>query len=93
MSSVEGAWQDVRMKMPFLSRYVGLILSVVILAGCSSGSAPAQLSPTSPPPPSQSLLVPTSAPPPTAAPKPFDMAMSDVLARPTLARGYLTTPN
>src|SRR5262245_33354259 len=71
-------------------RYIGVILAGLVLAGCLPQSAPAPLAPTRMPP-----TIATSAPPaaPASTSATLDLAMLDVLARPTLARGYLTTPN
>ncbi len=54
-------------------------------------SAPAAQAPS----PTPQASAPTSAPAaaPTAGPAGLDLEMLDILSRPTLARGYLTTPN
>jgi hypothetical protein len=67
-------------------RYVGVVLAGLILAGCLPQPAPAPVAPTRVPPTTgRSASTPGSAT--------EDVAMLDVLARPSLARGYLTTPN
>src|SRR5438552_3150670 len=63
---------------------IGAVLGAVILVGCLP-----QPVPEAPTPPH----APTAESAPAAAETPTDLAMLDVLSRPTLARGYLTTPN
>ena len=63
---------------------IGAVLVAVILVGCLP-----QPVPEAPTPPH----APTAQSAPAAAEAPTDLAMLDVLSRPTLARGYLTTPN
>jgi Alginate lyase len=76
-------------------RFGGMILAGLILAGCLP-SAPAEPAPTRvlPPTPAPAPTpVSTAMPAPAGTEAPVDLAMLDVLARPSLARGYLTTPN
>ncbi|MFL5805316.1 MAG: alginate lyase family protein [Roseiflexaceae bacterium] len=67
-----------------------------VLASCLPQSPPPEAVPTSVPAaqasPAPRASAPTSAPAP-AGTAPIDMQMLDILSRPTLARGYLTTPN
>jgi alginate lyase len=82
-------------------RCIGMALVALMLVGCLPQQAPGQAVPSAPT--AQSSAAPTSAPTPPGAGSPlagpgataapFDREMPDVLARPTLARGYLTTPN
>src|SRR5687768_16427748 len=75
---------------------IGAVLVTVILVGCLP-----QPVPEAPTPPSvlteRSISAPPSAPTAqsahTVTEAPTDLAMLEVLSRPTLARGYLTTPN
>ena len=69
-------------------RYIGVVLAGLILAGCLPQPAPAPAAPTSAP-----ATADRSAPAPAPTSAALDLAMPDVLARPSLARGYLTTPN
>jgi hypothetical protein len=69
------------------ARLVAVMLAGLILAGCLPQPAPA---PTSVPTPSAERASPIA---PASTPGTVDLAMLDVLARPSLARGYLTTPN
>ncbi|HET9222640.1 MAG TPA: hypothetical protein VFO07_09060, partial [Roseiflexaceae bacterium] len=70
-------------------RYAGVALAGLVLAGCLPRPAPAPVAPTRVPATTAASPLPASAPTSTAV----DLAMLDVLARPSLARGYLTTPN
>ena len=67
-------------------RFVAVVLAGLLLGGCLPQPAPSPLAPTP---------APTTAEAPAPAPTPagIDLTMLDVLARPSLARGYLTTPN
>jgi Alginate lyase len=82
------------MRQSVLLRCVGVVLLGAFLASCVPQPPAA---PTAGVPAARATAVPragapTSAPAP-AGTAPLDMQMLDVLARPTLARGYLTTPN
>src|SRR5262249_48984234 len=87
----------IMMKPSFWRYCVSVVLLGATLASCVPQSPPA--APTAGVPAARATPVPpagapTSAPSSdTAKPTPLDMQMLDVLARPTLARGYLTTPN
>jgi hypothetical protein len=65
---------------------------VLVVVGCVSAPVPSQVA-TDAPAPSQgnSVLPDPTQPLPSATP--VDLVMADVLTQPTLARGYLTTPN
>jgi hypothetical protein len=84
------------MKLSSWRYCIGIALLGAVLAGCLPQSPPQVAVPTSAPvtqaSPAPSVSAPTSAPAP-AGTAPIDMQMLDILSRPTLARGYLTTPN
>src|SRR5689334_3426718 len=78
--------------------WIGAVIAGLLLAACSPGQPP------EPPTPTQSAQLPTAAPTalaaataipsaPTASAIESPTPMPDFLAMPTLARGYLTTPN
>jgi hypothetical protein len=87
------------MKNPFWRQCIGVVLLGAALASCAAPQPPTPAAPTSVPAaqasPAPRPSAPTSAPAAraTAGPAALDLEMLDILSRPTLARGYLTTPN